>query len=182
MVRRMSTRVVSWPDPPPMETDAPLPVVQQVGESLVVAYVCRNPDFPGWDSGADPSHHGFDIWSAVLRFSGVAWHHFGAPSDEALATHPLYPVGLDFYGFWEVLDSPRVSEGSTLRIGSSHFTTRHWRLSPHPHVSFHDERRERIPMLLYSNTTNPRLSRIALSHHLDTYASIRHLHAYENNT
>lgn len=120
----MSTRVIPWPDPPPMETGAPLPVVQRVGESLVVAYVCRNPEFPGWDSGADPSHHGFDLWSAVLRFSGVSWHHFGAPNDEALSTHPLYSVGLSFYGFWEVLDSPRVLDGGTLR---------HWV------ITFHDE-------------------------------------------
>ena len=120
----MSTRVVPWSDPPPMETGAPLPVVQRLGDSLVVAYVCHNPEFPGWDSGADPSHRGFDIWSAVLRFGGVVWHHFGTPNDEALATHPLYPVGLGFYGFWTVLDSPRVPDGSELR---------HWI------VTFHDE-------------------------------------------
>src|SRR4051812_26373353 len=96
LARRMSTRVIPWSGPPPMETGAPLPVAERSGESLVVAYVCRNPEFPGWASGADLSHRGFDIWNAVLRFSGVAWHHFGAPNDEELATHPLYAVGLGF--------------------------------------------------------------------------------------
>ena len=112
-----------------MEAGAPEFVVQRVGDSLVVAYVCRNPEFPGWDSGADPSHRGFDIWSAVLRFDGVVWHHFGDPSEEALTTHPLYQFGLDFYGFWEVLNSPRVPGGSELR---------HWI------VTFHDETLEVI--------------------------------------
>jgi len=60
----------------------------------------------------------------VLRLSGVAWYHFGAPTDEAVATHPLYAVGLGFYGFWEVLDSPRVPHGGALR---------HWV------ITFHDE-------------------------------------------
>ena len=120
----MAARVIPWPDPPPMSTGAPLPVVRSLADSLIVVYVCRNPEFPGWDSGAEPSHLGFDIWSAVLRFDGVTWHQFGAPNDEALPTHPLYAVGLGYYGFWEVLDSPRVPVGSALR---------HWA------VTFHDE-------------------------------------------
>jgi hypothetical protein len=120
----MSTRVIPWPDPPEMNAGAPLPVIHRVSDSLLVAYVCRNPQFPGWDSGVDPDHPGFDIWSAVLRFDGVAWHHFGAPNDEVLSTHPLHSIGLGFYGFWEVLDSPRVSKDRPLR---------HWV------VTFHDE-------------------------------------------
>jgi len=120
----MSTRVVPWPDPPKMEVGSPCPVVRCLPGSLLVAYVCSNPEFPGWDRGADPDHPGFDIWSAVVRFDGVTWHHFGAPGDEALRTHPLYDVGLGFYGFWEVLDSPRMPAGSALH---------HWV------VTFHDE-------------------------------------------
>ena len=120
----MTPRVVLWPDPPPMETGAPIPVMRFSSDSLVVAYACRNPEFPGWESGADPSHPGFDVWCAVLRFEGVAWHHFGAPGNEALPTHPLYSAGMSYYGFWEVLDSLRVRPGSALH---------HWI------VTFHDE-------------------------------------------
>jgi len=120
----MSTRVISWSDPPAMSVGAPLPVIRRVADSLIVAYICSNPEFPGWDSGAAPEHSGFDVWSAVLRFDGVAWHHFGAPNDERLHSHPLYPLGLGCYGFWEVLDSPRVPAASVLR---------HWI------ATFHDE-------------------------------------------
>src|SRR5262249_17940784 len=122
--RRMSTHVVKWPEPPPMQAGAPLPVVERTGDSLVVAYVCHNPEFPGWESGADPDHPGFDIWSAVLRFEGVAWHHFGGPSEHTLPSHPLFAVGLGYYGFWEVHDSSRVPAGSALH---------HWI------ATFHDE-------------------------------------------
>jgi hypothetical protein len=107
-----------------METGAPMPCVQRAKESLHVTYVCRNPDFPGWESGAPHNHSGFDVYRAVLRFEGATWHHFGSPSDERLHTHPLYPVGLRWYDFWEVLESPRVPPGSPLR---------HWI------ITFHDE-------------------------------------------
>ena len=120
----MSTRVISWSDPPAMEVGAPMPVIRSVADLLVVAYICRDPEFPGWDGVAAPERPGLDVWSAVLRFDGVAWHHFGAPNDEGLHSHPLYPVGLGFYGFCEVLDSPRVPDGSALR---------HWI------ATFHDE-------------------------------------------
>jgi hypothetical protein len=103
--RRMRTHVVEWSEPPRMTTGAPLPAIHQLDQSLFVAYVCRNPEFPGWDSGATPEHPGFDIYSAVLRFDGVTWHHFGAPNDESLHEHPLYPFGLRCYGFWEVVYS-----------------------------------------------------------------------------
>jgi hypothetical protein len=62
--------------------------------------------------------------SAVIRFRGVSWVHFGPPSDERLSDHPLYQFGLSFYAFWEVLDSPKIATGSPQR---------HWI------ATFHDE-------------------------------------------
>ena len=109
--------------PPPMETGAPLPSVILRGDSLFVAYVCNNSDFPGWESGASLDHHGFEVYCAVIVFTGVTWHHFGSPNDERLYEHPLYGHGLTFYGYHEVHDSERT-EGTDLH---------HWI------ITFHDE-------------------------------------------
>ena len=61
---------------------------------------------------------------AVLRFDGVPEYHFGAPNDERLNEHPLHPVGLGFYGFYEAVGSDRLVG----RAGK-----RHWI------ITFHDE-------------------------------------------
>jgi hypothetical protein len=96
-----------------------MPQVKRVGDRLLVAYVCRNPKFPGWDSGASPNHPGFDVYSAILEFSGVKSFTLGAPSDEKVHEHPLYAAGLKPYGFHEIIDG-----------GSG---TRRWI------ITFHDE-------------------------------------------
>lgn len=125
----MTASVHEWLDPPPMETGAPLPAIRKEGDRLWVAYVCRNPDFPGWGSGAGPEHPGFDIYSALLRFDGVTDYHFGAPNDERLHTHPLYSAGLKWYGFYEARETERLA-------GTKH--KKHWI------ITFHDETLEVI--------------------------------------
>jgi hypothetical protein len=112
-----------------MSVGAPLPAVRKDGDRLWVAYVCRNPEFPGWGSGAPPEHPGYDVWSAVLRFDGVADYHFGAPNDEGLASHPLYAVGVRWYRFYEVRGSSRLGGRNEKK---------HWV------VTFHDETLEVI--------------------------------------
>ena len=91
-----------WSEPPAMEPGAPMPQVKTVGDRLFVAYVCRNPAFPGWDSKAPPDHPGFEVYSAILEFSGVKSFTLGPPSDEKLPEHPLYSAGLEAYGFYEI--------------------------------------------------------------------------------
>ena len=103
-------RVVEWTEPPQMDTGAPMPSIERAGDSLVVAYIRSSTTRP--DS------------SAVVRFRGVSWVHFGPPSDERLSDHPLYQFGLSFYAFWEVFDSPKIPTGSSQR---------HWI------ATFHDE-------------------------------------------
>lgn len=107
-----------------MDAGAPLPAIRKEGDRLWVAYVCRNPDFPGWDSGAPPEHPGFNVWSALLRFDGVSEYHFGPPSDERLHTHPLYGAGLRSYGFYEARGTSRLAATNEKK---------HWI------ITFHDE-------------------------------------------
>jgi hypothetical protein len=99
--------VVEWTEPPQMDTGAPLPAIERSDDTLVVAYIC------------DCDH------SAVVRFSGVSWLHFGYPNDEGLWEHPFYDIGLRHYAFWEVHDSPRIPTGSSQRhwIGTFHDET-----------------------------------------------------------
>jgi hypothetical protein len=105
-----------------MDVGAPMPVIESCGDSLFVAYVCHNPEFPGWDSGVSIEHPGFNQYCAVLRFDGVKEHYLGSPNDEALHLHPLYSRGLTAYGFHEILRSPKAVNG-----------LRHWI------ITFHDE-------------------------------------------
>lgn len=125
----MTASVHVWDGPPPMDTGAPLPAVRKEGDQLWVAYMCHNPDFPGWDAGASPDHPGFAIWSALLRFDGVSDYHFGAPSDERLHAHPLYSAGLGFYGFHEACGTERLAGRKEKK---------HWI------ITFHDETLEVI--------------------------------------
>ena len=108
----MSVSVHEWSDPPPMDPGAPLPSVRAEGTKLFVAYLRRTPQASG----------------AIIKFTGVAEYHFGAPNDERLHEHPLYSSGLGFYGFYEV----RGSDGLRGR------TKRHWI------ITFHDETLEVI--------------------------------------
>ncbi len=105
-----------------METGAPMPAIKETGADLLVSYICNNPDFPGWDSGASPDHPGFDEYCAVIKFSKIGWYHFGGPSDEKLHEHPLYDRGLSFYGFHLVENSIKTNS-----------TQSHWI------ITFHDE-------------------------------------------
>ena len=111
-----------------MEAGAPLPAIKRIASDLLVSYICCNPKFPGWDSGAEPNHPGFDEYCAVLKFHDVSWSHFGAPSDERLHEHPLYKQGLTFYAFHEVENSQKVKDNNL----------RHWI------ITFHDETLEVI--------------------------------------
>jgi hypothetical protein len=86
-----------------VEPGSPNPAVLVSKGNLLVAYVCRNPDFPGWETGESANHPGFDVYSAVLSFELCAEHRLGPPSDEKLHMHPLYASGLTHYRFFEVV-------------------------------------------------------------------------------
>jgi hypothetical protein len=121
--------VSRWNEPPPMDVGSPLPAIKNNGDRLWVCYICKNPNFPGWESGASPDHPGFEIYKAVLRFDGVVSHHLGPPSAEKLYKHPLHSFGLEFYQFHEAFNTPALTE---------HKGKRHWI------ITFHDETLEVI--------------------------------------
>ena len=94
-----------WSDPPPMEVGAPMPHVKTDNDRLLVAYICRNTAFPGYHSGVEINHRGFEVFSAILQFSGVEHFTFGPPSEATLFEHPLYLVGVRPYGFYEIVSN-----------------------------------------------------------------------------
>ena len=110
-----------WPDPAPMETGAPEPVLLKEGDTLWVAYRARDPLFPGWDDPVVAEYVDANPGEpfAVLRFDGVRRYSIGPPSDERQYQHPLYSQGLELYSF-HVLEDASEEE-------------RHWI------VTFHDE-------------------------------------------
>ena len=103
-------RIEEWPDPPAMDAGSPEPAVYEDGGRAWIAYRCSNPAFPGWGSGASPTHPGFDEFCAVIRFTGLESLTIGPPSDERLHEHPLYDAGLESYSFHVVEDSDEVTE------------------------------------------------------------------------
>lgn len=77
-----------------MDSGAPLPGVLADGQNLYLAYIVG--------SGAPSKLEDF----AIIHFSGVLQHIFGYPNDEALGGHALYKLGLKFYAFNLIKDSP----------------------------------------------------------------------------
>ena len=93
-----------WGEPVPMETGSPNPIVIREGPTAWVAYLARDPGFPGWEHPSVTEyldrHPGEPF--GVLRFDGVVDLALGPPSDERLYEHPLYARGLKFYEFHRI--------------------------------------------------------------------------------
>lgn len=77
------------------ETGVSWPVVLQHDELLLLS-------FNAVDTTARPHP---TAGRAVIEFIHPLLTRFGYPNDEALSGHPLYPVGLNTYGGFEVLES-----------------------------------------------------------------------------
>ena len=117
------TEIVLWDDPPAMCAGTPTPAMSICEDRLVAAYVCHNPEFPGWDPTYSIEHPGFDRYSALLEFSGVTRHSLGLPNDETLPTHPLYSFGLRPYEFIEVINHSAGKSGDRRWIVTFHDET-----------------------------------------------------------
>jgi len=90
-----------WGGPAPMDTGAPEPVAERVGDELWVAYLAHDPEYPVHDAPAAAEYlerHPGEFFG-VLRFVGVVSFEFGLPNDERLCAHPLYQQGLELYAF-----------------------------------------------------------------------------------
>ncbi|MBL8020661.1 MAG: hypothetical protein JNM27_13405 [Leptospirales bacterium] len=46
-----------------------------------------------------------NVGTALIEFESCFATRFGSPNDEGLPEHPLYGLGLQAYGIWEVLNS-----------------------------------------------------------------------------
>ena len=93
-----------WNDPSPMETGSPQPVIVWVGDVAWVAYLARDPDFPGWESQSASEHLDSRPGKpfGVLRFDGVIKLVMGPQSDNQFNEPPLYGGGLQLCGFHEI--------------------------------------------------------------------------------
>lgn len=79
----------------PAEPNVPLPELRVSDGETILTYATH------WDC---------DTPYAEIAFSGVLVAQLGYPNDEALRGHPLYPYGLRWYTFQEVLASPWIAE------------------------------------------------------------------------
>jgi hypothetical protein len=121
------SRVTEWSDPPQMATGAPMPGIYAHDGDLYLAYIVNR--------ARVADHEEF----AVIKFSGVLHHSFGYPNDEALGGHPLYKLGLSFYAFNVVSDSPYIKELGERNARVFPGTESMFRSLSHWIVTFHDE-------------------------------------------
>src|SRR5215831_2665914 len=131
--------IKAWPDPPPMEPGNPAPAVFSDAEGLYVAYWARNPEFPGWNSGAGSDHPGFRQQVALLNFRTTSLFRFGYPNEEAISGHPLHKYGLTWYGFHIVENSPLIAELASQNKVHPMNNPSHWQKLRHWIITFHDE-------------------------------------------
>jgi hypothetical protein len=96
--------VERWREPAPMDTGAPEPILVQEGDRLWVAYLARDPQFPGWEHPSVTDYLDANPGEpfAVIRFDGVTGCTLGPPNDERLHEHPLYERGLRCYAFHRI--------------------------------------------------------------------------------
>ena len=91
-----------------IEVGAPLPHLVSDGTRAVVVFHAGLAPDPKWDgftvTVVDP---GADVDRNLgwVIFEGVYSVSLGPPNDEALAGHPLYGAGLEYYSAHEVRDS-----------------------------------------------------------------------------
>ena len=115
-----------------MDTGAPMPGVVADGQDLYLAYIVRSEGLSEFED------------FAIVKFTGVLQHIFGYPNDEALGGHAYFPLGLQFYAFNLVKDSPYLRElgerNAKVFPGSESMyeSFRHWI------VTLHDETLEVI--------------------------------------
>jgi hypothetical protein len=126
-------QLVPWTDPPAMETGAPSPSVRSDGHELLCAYFI--------DSTVVPVRS-----AVILKFEGVLQYRFGYPNDEALQGHPLYPFGLEHYGFFTVENSPLISEIEKQNECHPQHRSGIYRKFRHWVLTFHDEMLEVIAL------------------------------------
>jgi hypothetical protein len=132
----MKTIVKEWKGAPQMDTGAPMPhiILTADNRDLICAYIVSEGTIEA------PSKEEY----AVVIFSGVTQFTFGYPNDEVLGAHPLYRLGIKFYAFNLIENSPYLHElgrrNATIFPGSEgHYTQR-----KHYLVAFHDETLEVI--------------------------------------
>ena len=84
--------------------------------------------------------HSESASTAILHFEGVLYYAMGYPNDEALNAHPLYAIGLGFYSFHVVENSPLIADLDRRNqvherdvAGAYMKRFRHWI------ITFHDE-------------------------------------------
>lgn len=109
-----------------------MPGIYSDGTDLLLAYIVQ--------SGSPSDLEEF----AIVKFSGVLQHVFGYPNDEALGGHPYYKLGLHFYAFNVISDSPYLDELGKRNVQVFVGSDSIFRGLVHWIIPFHDETLEVI--------------------------------------
>jgi hypothetical protein len=155
-MEKLDCRIEEWSGAPHMDTGAPMPAIVVLEAQLYVAYMVSAAELPTE----------FEERFAVVRFDGVLQHTFGYPNDEALPGHPLYPAGLKYYAFNEVVGSPYLRGLGERNAKTFPGTQEHYIKRRHWIVAFHDETLEVVgDSVTYLGTEDARSARDAIAQH-----------------
>ena len=75
---------------------------------------------------------------ALVEFTNAIAHKFGVCNDEALAGHPLYDKGLEFYSAHQIINSNWIKEIKNIHKSHPKFNESMWKNEKHYLLLFKD--------------------------------------------
>lgn len=104
-----------------MDTGSPSPfVVSSDTELMVFFYTDEEP------------------YCCVVKFTRGIHHKFGTPSSETIHGHPYHRLGLESYGFYELLESDYIMQMRIINEVHEQFDLETWKNYKHFIITFHD--------------------------------------------
>lgn len=148
-------KLKSLTDLPQSSVGAPCPLVFATEHSLYVTFYLNQID-PSWNgttvkvvntqSEGEPS--------MIVKFERVTAHYFGMPNDEAISGHSLYPLGLEAYSYYEVMNSSWRDELEKMNRVHPYHKKAHYDDVRHFIFTFHDTTLEVLARSYSAKITN----------------------------
>jgi hypothetical protein len=142
-------------DLPQSSVGAPCPLVFATEHALYVTFYLNDVD-PTWDGTTVKvvGPHTTNEPSIIVKFDRVTAHYFGMPNDEGISGHHLYPLGLEPYSYYTVLNSSWRDELEKMNKVHPYHKKAHYDDIKHFIFTFHDTTLEVFARTYSAEITN----------------------------